>query len=101
MDFWVSYVAYFYDLNFRESLDIVEEQDYVRRIVGASPTPPGDRACHGGDRKSADSLCPDPREKLNKNTERESTRREQLMKFEPKEDIKRIIVVCIAQSLWH
>lgn len=37
MDFWVSYVAYFYDLNFRESLDIVEEQDYVRRIVGRIP----------------------------------------------------------------
>ena len=34
MDFWVSYLAYFYDLNFRESLDIVEEQDYVRRIAG-------------------------------------------------------------------
>ena len=33
----VSYVAYFYDLNFRESLDIVEEQDYVRRIVGRIP----------------------------------------------------------------
>lgn len=33
MDYWVSYIAYFYDLNFRESLDIVEEKDYVRRII--------------------------------------------------------------------
>ena len=33
MDYWVSYLAYFYDLNFRESLDIVEEKDYVRRII--------------------------------------------------------------------
>ncbi len=34
MDYWVSYLAYFYDLNFRESLDIVEEKDFVRRICG-------------------------------------------------------------------
>lgn len=25
MDYWVSYIAYFYDINFRESLDIIEE----------------------------------------------------------------------------
>ena len=37
MYFWVSYLAYFYDLNFRESLDIVEERDYVRRIAGRIP----------------------------------------------------------------
>lgn len=37
MDYWVSYVAYFYDMNFRESLDIVREQDYVRRIIGRIP----------------------------------------------------------------
>ena len=37
MDYWVSYVAYFYDLNFRESLDIVEENDYVRRIIRRIP----------------------------------------------------------------
>lgn len=33
MDYWISYLAYFYDLNFRESLDIVEENDYVRKII--------------------------------------------------------------------
>lgn len=37
MDFWVSYLAYFYDLNFRESLDIVEENKYVRRIADRIP----------------------------------------------------------------
>ena len=37
MDYWVSYVAYFYDLNFRASLDIVEEHDYVRRIIRRIP----------------------------------------------------------------
>ena len=26
MDYWVSYIAYFYDINFRESLDIIEEE---------------------------------------------------------------------------
>ena len=44
MDYWVSYLAYFYDLNFRESLDIVEENDYVRRIFDRVPyTEPGTR----------------------------------------------------------
>ena len=37
MDYWVSYLAYFYDLNFRESLDIVDENDYVRRIFDRVP----------------------------------------------------------------
>lgn len=33
MDYWISYLAYFYDLNFRESLDIAEENDYVHRLI--------------------------------------------------------------------
>ena len=37
MDYWISYLAYFYDLNFRESLDIVDERDYVRRIIRRIP----------------------------------------------------------------
>lgn len=37
MDYWVSYMAYFYDFNFRESLDIVEENDYVRRLIHRIP----------------------------------------------------------------
>lgn len=37
MDYWVSYLAYFYDLNFRESLEIVKENDHVRRIIRRIP----------------------------------------------------------------
>lgn len=37
MDYWVSYVAYFFDMNFRESLDIVAENDYVSRIIRRIP----------------------------------------------------------------
>ncbi len=37
MDFWVSYLAYFYDLNFRASLDIVEENHYVQKIIRRIP----------------------------------------------------------------
>lgn len=37
MDYWVSYLAYFYDFNFRESLDIVDENDYVHRIIQRIP----------------------------------------------------------------
>lgn len=37
MDHWVSYVAYFFDLNFKESLDLVREQDYVRKIIRRIP----------------------------------------------------------------
>lgn len=37
MDFWVSYLAYFYDLNFKESLEIVKENNYVGKIAGRIP----------------------------------------------------------------
>lgn len=37
MDYWVSYVAYFYDLNSQETLDIVAEEQYVKRIIGRVP----------------------------------------------------------------
>ena len=37
MDYWVSYLVYFYDLNYRASLDIVEENDYVRRLIQRIP----------------------------------------------------------------
>ena len=33
MDYWISYLAYFYDINFRESLDIIEEQNYIPKII--------------------------------------------------------------------
>jgi len=32
LDMWISYIAYIYDLNFRESLEIVKEHDYVNRL---------------------------------------------------------------------
>lgn len=32
-DYWVSFVAYFFDINFRESLDIIEENNYVTAII--------------------------------------------------------------------
>lgn len=37
MDYWVSYLAYFYDINFRESFDIIEEQDWLTRIIRRIP----------------------------------------------------------------
>ena len=37
MDYWVSYVAYFFDINFRESMDIIEENDFISRIIRRIP----------------------------------------------------------------
>lgn len=37
MDYWVSFVAYFNDLNFQESWEIVKENNYVSRIVRRIP----------------------------------------------------------------
>lgn len=37
MDYWVSYVSYFGDMYFRASLDIVEEHDYLNKIVDRIP----------------------------------------------------------------
>lgn len=37
MDYWVSYVAYFFDINFRESMDIIIENDYISRIIRRIP----------------------------------------------------------------
>lgn len=37
MDYWVSYVAYFFDINFRESMDITIENDYISRIIRRIP----------------------------------------------------------------
>lgn len=36
-DFWVSYVAYFYDINFNESLSIIKDKNYVARIIDRIP----------------------------------------------------------------
>lgn len=37
MDYWVSYVAYFFDINFQESLDIIRENDFLSRIIRRIP----------------------------------------------------------------
>lgn len=37
MDYWVSYLAYFFDINFDVSLDIIREQGYVDRIISRIP----------------------------------------------------------------
>lgn len=37
LDHSCSYLAYFYDINFRESLDIIEEQNYIPRIIARIP----------------------------------------------------------------
>lgn len=37
MDYWVSYVAYFSDIYFRASLDIIQEHNYLNRIIDRIP----------------------------------------------------------------
>lgn len=37
MDYWVSYVAYFYDIYFKETMQIILERDYISRIVYRIP----------------------------------------------------------------
>lgn len=37
MDYWVSYVAYFCDIYFRASFDIIEENDYLNQIIDRIP----------------------------------------------------------------
>ena len=33
VDYWVSYIAQYYDINFAETFDIIREQRYISRIV--------------------------------------------------------------------
>ena len=33
VDYWVSYVAQYYDLNFKETWQIMKEEDYISRII--------------------------------------------------------------------
>ena len=37
MDYWVSYIVYFFDINFKESFDIIAENDYLNRIIDRIP----------------------------------------------------------------
>lgn len=37
MDYWVSYLVHIFDLNFRESMDIVAENNYIDRLIQRIP----------------------------------------------------------------
>ena len=37
MDYWLSYLAYFFDINFSETLDIIREKRYAERIIDRIP----------------------------------------------------------------
>ena len=37
MDYWLSYLAYFFDINFKETLDIIREKRYAERIIDRIP----------------------------------------------------------------
>lgn len=37
MDYWISYIAYFFDINFPETLSIIQENDYVDKIIYRIP----------------------------------------------------------------
>lgn len=37
MDYWVSYLAYFFDINFAETAQIILEKDYVSKIIDRIP----------------------------------------------------------------
>ena len=37
MDYWVSYIVHIFDLNFRESMDIVAENNYIQRLIQRVP----------------------------------------------------------------
>ena len=37
MDYWVSYVAYFFDINFPESAQYILEEDFVGRVIARIP----------------------------------------------------------------
>ena len=37
MDYWLSYLAYFFDINYKVSWDIIREHDYVTRLIDRIP----------------------------------------------------------------
>ena len=37
MDYWVSYLAYFFDINYQVSFDIIEENNYIERLIARIP----------------------------------------------------------------
>ena len=37
MDYWLSYLAYFFDINFKVSMDMILENNYVDRLIDRIP----------------------------------------------------------------
>lgn len=37
MDYWVAFLAYVFDVNFKETLSIIREEDYIRKTVDVIP----------------------------------------------------------------
>lgn len=37
MDYWLSYLAYFFDINYRASMEMIRENDYIMRLIGRIP----------------------------------------------------------------
>lgn len=37
MDYWLSYLAYFYDINYKVSMELILEHDYVERLIRRIP----------------------------------------------------------------
>lgn len=37
MDYWISYLAYFYDINYKVSMELICEHDYVERLIRRIP----------------------------------------------------------------
>lgn len=37
MDYWISYLAQYFDVNFRETYEIIKENNYNRRIADRIP----------------------------------------------------------------
>lgn len=37
MDYWLSYLAYFFDINYKVSVELICEHDYVNRLIGRIP----------------------------------------------------------------
>ena len=37
MDYWLSYLAYFYDINYKVSMEFILEHDYVERLIQRIP----------------------------------------------------------------
>lgn len=37
MDYWLSYLAYFFDINYKVSMNMIQENDYVKRLIRRIP----------------------------------------------------------------